>query len=781
MAYKGITKLSYNISPSNATLANFEVVGLLEQTSEVLPLRSSNTILELVKEQDGKVKADLNNGILTVYAKVFADDYNLPQLEVSEVYSNNNEDIWKNVSVALQVKNKNLKVDDDAQYNDDEERLVVSSQYVNAVLAPLFGQVELTQGEDVRDGLPRILPEELPYEVEKGSYPADINLWNGYNADTKTYTPNDPRATIDLNEYVRAIAYYNQNVKRTLESIGYEGIEDKFVFTAIDLISEGVNHKDYVVLDNGKISVKPDGNSANQAAVGRTPVIKVEVKDGDRTYAVGYIKILITEDKDNRDITIDSFNLGSWALDCNAKYEFSDNVTDSDMDKIFNHPRVKLGKDDFFKQYTGIAITEILRNGGNKTDELKKHFEFIIRVKENTQSGEKYNYIEGNVDNKVPFGTYVIKTTITPKANVQRPKIVLTWTLEVKAPTGIQLTSEPAIMKDKTIEVNPSIYGQTGVKSSTVYESLLNNAFKHNNNNFDFGITQGNQQCDGFLTPEFVFTKVPGGFSISTDGLTVTKGGKIAAKIEVEGGKFNLRLNEQNSGDNTQVTNYKPYPAAIEFLKAATSTNVVIEPKAVINGQPLNKISLFEGGFKVKFIYQPLSAFNFDLAPTNGIIYDKGTDGKNKATITINGKGVVRDFNLGSNNLGTLIKFGSAADKDLIRHYGIELADEDYTNSGEFIPAIDFGALVDANRTKEIIVNGKAGGLAQGMSLKILSGESVSDNTSDYYKKLVIEWTNSNTGALQEDLVIEVPVSLGHKWGTLNGKFKITVKPGSGK
>ena len=45
-AYKGITYAKFNVSPSNATLDDFEVVGLLEKTSEILFLYGTKSTTE---------------------------------------------------------------------------------------------------------------------------------------------------------------------------------------------------------------------------------------------------------------------------------------------------------------------------------------------------------------------------------------------------------------------------------------------------------------------------------------------------------------------------------------------------------------------------------------------------------------------------------------------------------------------------------------------------------------------------------------------------------------
>src|SRR5690606_116041 len=116
--YKGITYAKFHVSPSNATLEDFEVVGLLHKTSEILWRSTEEPLLKAVVED-----ATVENGILTVPILVHADLYDMDDFTWGDNGTRATPDdddelkfvtsalYDKNISVALQVKNKNMEED----------------------------------------------------------------------------------------------------------------------------------------------------------------------------------------------------------------------------------------------------------------------------------------------------------------------------------------------------------------------------------------------------------------------------------------------------------------------------------------------------------------------------------------------------------------------------------------------------------------------------------------------------------------------------------------------
>ena len=324
--YKGITYAKFNVSPSNATLDDFEVVGLLHKTSEILFRSNSEPLLKTIEG------ATLENGVLTVPILVNADLYDIDDYfyndqsarSIMSAYPDHDKELFydgtfnlkTNISVALQVKNKNMDED------DTEERKVVSTEYVRAQLSLLFARIEIIKEDDEVGEWGNILPSHMADDIALDTYykeSASIELWNGYNRNTLVYNK-DYR--INLNDYLRAIAKYNETW-RILEEFGYDNIEDHFVFELMDVENEGVDQSNrYVELNEatGVISVKPAANgTANQAAVGRTPIVLVKVVAGGKVYAVGYLKIVITEEVDNSPVEFE-FTLEDYILGCDSLF-----------------------------------------------------------------------------------------------------------------------------------------------------------------------------------------------------------------------------------------------------------------------------------------------------------------------------------------------------------------------------------------------------------------------------------------------------------------------------
>lgn len=760
-AYKGITYAKFNVSPSNATLDDFEVVGLLEKTSEILHFYGTKSTTEpLLKAVVEDVT--LESGVLTVPILIHSDFYDWAMYEgegpmaVAQALDDENFSwpeffYYKNISIALQVKNKNV-----------ENSVSVSSEFIPVRLAgPMFASIELVKENAKVGRWKNRLPTYMDDDIVSDDYwkpSASLELWNGYNRNTSTY---DSNFSIDLNDSLRAIAKFNDSW-RILEEFGYDDIEKDFVFELIDIDNEGVNQSSYVTLKDGVLKVKPaaDG-TANQAAVGRTPVVLAKVVDKDgHVYAVGYLKIVITEQVDNTPVKFE-FTLEDYIIGCNDGYNLTEvDLETIDFDQVFNHERIKLGKDAFFKAYRStdepIHARVIKKPEGANDYEIK----FMWNVSEPTQGQYLSNYISAEVFNTAPAGKYVIETTLRGRSN--NPNIVITWNIEVKLPDNIKLTANEKFLSNGIYLVEPTVFRQDPMPpSSTPYEGLLNNAFMHKEGSFDFGIMQEDQKCDEYLDPFFVFTEVPEGFKISTEGDEVFDlDGNHAAQIYEgeEDGEFYITLNTNNNEEGNQWGNYTPLSNASKELLAAGW--VKVQPRARINGAETNVIDLYKE-FTVKFTY-PLT-FNF---ADKYDVWDQGTGNKNKvifniaAGIPANRDILVIDF------LGNKIRFGTGgiSTPGLVNHY--EIANTD------FVPEINFDF-------DKITTDLPGGVLPKGMAMKKSLDESDFDG-NDYATRLVIAWSNSSGGSVQQAFDMYIPVSLEHKWGVLESKITITVNPGQG-
>lgn len=820
--YKGITYVKYHVSPSNATLADFEVVGLLNKSSEVLFRSSTGDPLMKAVVED----VTLNNGILTVPVLIHADLYDNDDFghdyRLAKDIDNGDDQLLyrlydKNFGVALQVKNKNMEED------DDTERLVVSSAYINTQLSLMFARIEAFDEEDEdyelgdrwQDRLPSRMLDNIINETYRRP---EIELWNGYNRNTQKYES----FSINLNDYVQAIGNFN-HTWRLLEEFGYDNIEDHFVYELISVDNEGVDQSSYVTLNSatGVISVKPaQGGGANQAAVGRTPVVLAKVVKNGKVYAAGYIKILITETVDNSPIAFE-FNLEDYMIGCDSEYQFTNvDLSETDFDQIFNHPRVMLGKDAFFEAYRTPEdiLTEVISDPA-AADGTEISFEW--NIEEPTQGQNLANYINGYVTNTAPAGVYKVKTTLKGKGIT--PDIEIIWTINVKLP-AISLTANTAILANGKIVVNPTIIEQNG-KTSAAYEALLNNAFMHESGEFVFKPLPAD--CDEYLTPYFVFTgAVPTGYLISTDGKRIFKGtnqaqdvpANLAARIErdpIDSLKLFVRLNAETPAvSGVSIGNYPPLSEAAKGLVGKT---VSVQPRGYINGATYNYINLYNA-FNVEFV-TPL----YLVLPTNASVYDQANNGNNVYSLNMYDPSVLKDWN------GKLLDVTTAAGRALINHYeafGYASAPLDgyYENTGNTnfwagppVPGAEwyvtgwmtgYWAIWHPESTTEVFTspfqfdlagmkssikpdgsidpNNVSYPIPAGMNLKINTVANTGTTTiiegvpTTVPAEYTFEWDNGSTGAIQNAFKVSVPVSVKHKWGTLKSTLVISVNPGAG-
>ena len=782
--YKGITILRYNVSPSNVKLSDFEIHALLHKTSLVRSADSKSAPIVLAGQ------ATLANGVLSVPVMVEESDYDYEDgswwwgLMSSRATSINDNDKWgSNVSVALQVKNINVEMDDDVN------RYVTSTEYVKANFDLSEGRIALNEKSLKPDGT--ILPVGVEYDaIAAADYFSDIELWNGKSqSGGMTDVLNH---TINLNDYIYGVFddYYSDWEKMT--EFGFNN--HTFKFKRVYLESEGVDQtNDYVTLNEttGVIGVKPagqEGQEVNQAAVGRTPIIEVTALVNGKVHAVGYIKIIVTDNFDNSPVEFE-FNLEDYVLGCNSTYKLTDvDIAEIDFDQVFNHSRIQLGKDAFFTEYKQgnltaaqvIKVTSPTPAAATVGIDDTKHVWFQYAIDPQTQSVDLYNYLEGNISNDAPVGTYKVKTIL--KSNGFRPDVIITWNFKVVLPTGISLTANTIYYKNGGIIVNPTIMEQ-GALTSTAYEALLSNTFMHESNSFVYtGLTEA---CQEYLTPYFVFTEVPTGFTISNDKKSVWKGSMKAAEIVQNGAAFYLRL--ETIGSNPPSGPWGNHPPFSDAAKQLVGKTVKVQPRAYINGQPLNVIDLFDP-FTAHFTYPLTLQF-----PDDAEVFDQANDGvKNSYTLNLYDPTVIKDWN------GKLISVLTPEGRDLIAHYEIDFERE--WIPGNWWPPVPgttvyYSPFVLGEPQINLNPDGTIGDtyhpIPQGTGMKIeisqVEGETYTNPLYGLLNtpaSITLTWDNSATGAVQNEFKVRIPVSVKHKWSPeaepLRNYLHITVKPGNG-
>ena len=748
--YKGVTNLKYKVNPSNATLNDFEVSQLLNKVTIV---RSTSDDYLVLTDA-----ATLQGGILTVPVLIGADVYNDYG---DDVQTPAHGESAHNHHVALEVK----------ILDDSNEDKFVASEYVKVNFDLLTGRIALNANSEKTDGT--LLPVTATgANIAAASYDEDVVLWNGKGTVTK---PENKNFSIDLKDYVYGVF----GGPATMKMLEYGFNKHEFTFELVELGTEGVDQSNtYVILNGSTLKVKPaTGGGINQAAVGRTPIILVKALVNGKIHAVGFIKVLITDEYDNSPVEFE-FTLDDYMIDCDNEHSLTNiDIDEIDFDQVFNHARIMLGKDAFFAAYrsNGPIVTEVISDPVSATG---NEISFEWNITQPTQGGNLANYIKGTIANTAPAGTYVVKTTLQGEGI--QPDVEITWNFKVVLPTGISLTANTIYYKNGGIIVNPTIMEQ-GALTSTAYEALLNNTFMHESNSFVYtGLTEA---CQEYLTPYFVFTEVPNGFTISNDKKSVWKGSMKAAEIVQNGTAFYLRL--ETIGSNPPSGPWGNHPPFSDAAKQLVGKTVKVQPRAYINGQPLNVINLFDP-FTAHFTYPLTLQF-----PDDAEVFDQANDGvKNSYTLNLYDPTVIKDWN------GKLISVLTPEGRDLIAHYEIDF-EREWIPGSWHVPGtgVYYSPFVLGEPQINLNPDGTIGDtyhpIPQGTDMKIVISQVEGDTyTNPLYgllntpASITLTWDNSATGAVQNEFKVRIPVSVIHKWSPeaepLRNYLHITVKPGNG-
>jgi len=792
--YKGVTNLKYKVNPSNATLNDFEVSQLLNKVTIV---RSTSDDYLVLTDA-----ATLQGGILTVPVLIGADVYNDYG---DDVQTPAHGESAHNHHVALEVK----------ILDDSNEDKFVASEYVKVNFDLLTGRIALNANSEKTDGT--LLPVTATgANIAAASYDEDVVLWNGKGTVTK---PENKNFSIDLKDYVYGVF----GGPATMKMLEYGFNKHEFTFELVELGTEGVDQSNtYVILNGSTLKVKPaTGGGINQAAVGRTPIILVKALVNGKIHAVGFIKVLITDEYDNSPVEFE-FTLDDYMIDCDNEHSLTNiDIDEIDFDQVFNHARIMLGKDAFFAEYSqhSLEISDVVivsapagATAGILGDATDEHVQFGYNINPQTESVNLANYFKAFISNTAPNGSYVIKTTL--KSNGYRPDVVITWKFKVTLPT-ITLNANTSIFTNGKIVVNPTILEQGG-KTSTAYEALLNNAFMHQADEFIYtGLTE---ECEEYLTPYFVFASAPTGFVVADNGTTLRKtntSGPIAARIDKDGLKYYVRLNSNTAPNSGSWGNYEELS---EASKELVGKSVSVKPRGYINGASYNSIDLYTA-FNVQFTY-PL-ALNL---PQDAVVYDQANNGLNSYTLNAySPASILVDW------FGSELTVTTAAGRKLYDHYEVGsepvvgTAITGYTYAGIFngpgrvrhplynggidpfyggwwyevtapTQTYDSPFVFDLDKIKcninssGQIVSDIIYDIPAGMELKFnpveAAGSTIWTNGNGTPNVtphvFTFQWDNGATGAVQNEFKVSVPVKVNHKWGTVSDKLIITVKPGVG-
>ena len=743
--YKGVTWLTYNVSPANAEI-DFSTLELVYTTTTLITRSNGDDLLKIYDgPRDDLYSISYENGLLRVPVLVNQDLYNQSELPTSF-----DANAKENIKVALRLKNtgytagdlptRPVKEDegDPEPYNipdvnattrgasnDVEDRSVVSSEYVT-VWFGLFDGAIAKKDASKADQIGVLFPTEiitadfLKKDCSNADYPV-VTLWVG----------DDKPNTVTIADSVLAVIY-DQFEKKffTPES---KNFNDHIL--SYELVNLGNNANNLVAFNgaNGKIDVS---NTNRPRATGKTLAVLVKAKVGNAVHALGYVRVIIAGPEKELITITNNLSLNPINPNCNTWSEFTVKNTVSDFinSNIVNKTEVNkktniTTTEAFYQKYTGIEINSVTVTNSTAElpeltpEELKALIEF-----EYVTSGTRY--IKGTVSNEAPLGEYTVVTTLSSDEYI--PDLQVTWKFSLRVP---QLRPSNLLVNGQYMITLPA----ASPLITASYSALLNSAFLQQNGQFNYNyLNPSGTGCPDFITPYFIFKEVPAGYTISEDGTTVLKEGVEAAVIVDVDGKFTISLIEG--------------PAAYGLVN---NTELKVQAKGIIN----------EG----KYVTYP--AFNlFFAAPLNLVFPTNASFSNNQYSFNFYAEGRAGyDVIRGWDNSPVALKNSKEDARLKIDYYGINYQfDQTYQYGNKTL-----GSPLKLDLENITYASGSSNSFSTPLSDLVGPTVTVSAFTANdveqYFNILTpIRYKlrfNANGATLPGNLRISIPVTMQHRWG----------------
>lgn len=738
--YKGVTWLTYNVSPANAKI-DFSTLELVYTTTTLITRSNSEDLLKIYdRPQEGLYAVSYENGLLRVPVLVNQDIY-----DQSELPTSFDANAKESIKVALRLKNtgytagdlptrpeKEEPTDPDStdpveglRSGDAEERSVVSSEYVT-VWFGLFDGAIAKKDASKTDQIGVLFPTEiitadfLKKNCSNADYPV-VTLW------VRDGEPN----TVTIADSVLAVIY-DQFEKKffTPES---KNFNDHIL--SYELVDLGNNANTLVTFNsaNGKIDV----NTINRPkATGKTLAVLVKAKVGDAVHALGYVRVIIAGPEKELITITNNLSLNPINPNCNAWSEFTARNTVSNfiksniVDKSEVNKKTNISTTSaFYQKYTEIEINSVAVTNSTATlpeltqEELKAliNFEYVT-------SGT--SYIRGTVSNMAPLGEYTVVTTLSSEEYI--PDLQVTWKFSLRVP---QLKPSYLLVNGQFIVSLPS----ASPLITASYTGSLNSAFLQQNGQFDYSnLSPNGTACPDFITPYFIFKEVPAGYTISEEGTTVSKEGVEAAVIVEENGEFSIKLIEGAAAHGLVGNN-----------------TLKVEAKGIIN----------EG------IYVTYRAFNVYFKPPLNLVFPTNASFRNNQysfnlyAVGASGADVIRAWD----GLTVPMKNNKEHAKLMIDYYGINyLFDQSYEYAGRRLGSpmkLDLENITYASGSSNSF-NSQLSDLGPTVTVLQFTANDVEQyyniTTTPIRYKLRF---NANGASLPGNLRISIPVVMEHRWG----------------
>lgn len=566
-----------------------------------------------------------------------------------------------------------------------------------------------------------ITADFLKKDCSNADYPA-VTLWVGKDK------PNE----VTISDSVLAV-FYDQFEKEYRLPADYHINGHTLTYELVDL-GNNANDKVNFTSSNGKIVVSENNRAA---ATGKTLAVLVKAKVGNAVHALGHVRVIIAGPEKELIEIGGSLSLNPIDANCNDWSEFTVRKTVSNFiknsiieKKAVNQKTNITTTSAFYQKYTGIEINSVVvTNASAELPELIQEELKALLSFDYVTTGNPY-YIKGTVSNEAPMGDYTVVTTLS--SNEYIPDLQITWKFSVRVP---QLQPTSKLIHGEFIVTLPS----ASASITASYTGSLNSAFKQVNGEFDYEhLNPSGTACPGFITPYFIFNKVPAGYTISDNGTTVLKDGVAAAIIEEENGEFTVSLIEG---------------AAAYGLVG--SGELKVEAKGIIN----------EG----KYVTYP--AFNIYFKPPLSLEFPTSASFRNNQysfnlyAVGYSGADVIRAWD----GLTVPMKNNKEHAKLMIDYYGINyLFDQSYEYAGRRLGSpmkLDLENITYASGSSNSF-NSQLSDLGPTVTVLQFTANDVEQyyniTTTPIRYKLRF---NANGASLPGNLRISIPVVMEHRWG----------------
>jgi predicted nucleic acid-binding Zn-ribbon protein len=324
---------SYHVNPTSAQLKGYNV----DFYGNVAETRSgANIAAPLQKTIDDKfLTENYSDGILSVPFQVSGFE-NFNKSTANKAIRNFTSTYGESLPmIALQLSKSNT----DTQKADS----VITSDYA---LVNITEYTDLTIADNIWKGTGFDCTDQYRYTSGENSLSEDLAVSGHLHKTFKDLKPDFIPAThevlfsgsIDLKQYMNVHFSYHTEIAgdwsasyahKTMSDEVFKALGLKYKFTPVDytLGTNSTSESQHIKIDaNTGIAtpVQVDNNGkrtdvqANQASVGRLPIIRVELQDANNnTLAVGYIKLKIVE-KESVQTIIDQTLDGTAYVDCNG-------------------------------------------------------------------------------------------------------------------------------------------------------------------------------------------------------------------------------------------------------------------------------------------------------------------------------------------------------------------------------------------------------------------------------------------------------------------------------